>query len=115
MLTIYYQRKYQMVKIRFQNAPGAPGDTGVWFGGLQNLATIFTTQHNDVQLTLNELSVSTWDQLETLTATLHQLQRNVTTNFICINRQPHRMMQALVANVAPVNVVQLQEQPQPPT
>jgi hypothetical protein len=31
-----------------QNAPGAPGYTGVGFAGLQNLVTIFTTQHNDV-------------------------------------------------------------------
>jgi hypothetical protein len=38
-----------------QNAPGAPGNTSVGFGGLQNLLTIFTTQHNDVQRTLNEL------------------------------------------------------------
>jgi hypothetical protein len=82
----------------------APVDVAAGHGGIQNVAAMFTVQHNDLQRALNEFSVSTRDQIETLTASvtavatgLTALQRTVTTSFARLNRQPHRMMQAAAA------------------
>jgi hypothetical protein len=73
-------------------------------GGLQNIAAMFTVQHNDILRTVNDSSRSAHDQIETLTASVNAvvnslttLQRTITESFARLNRQPHRMLQAAVA------------------
>lgn len=104
---------FRLVEIGAPVEENEPQGVGIGFGGLQNVVTIFSAQHNDLQTNFNEFSVSTRDQLEALTASVNQLQRTVTSNFNRINRNPLRMLQAAAVANGAANAVQPQAQAQP--
>lgn len=90
------------------NVPGEAG-VGLGVGDNHDIVTLITTMHNEVVTKVDNLAVSTRDQLETLTTRVDRLQQTTTTNFNRINRQPHRMLHA-----AAVPALQPHQQENPP-